>query len=77
MKRTFCLPLLAACSISLFMIPIAFAQSADECKEKPFTYDDGPLGQPHWCGECNEAGRTRQAPSTLRAMPSMFAPCRG
>jgi len=35
--------------------------AADPCKEQPFTYAD----QGNWCGQCNEAGRTRQAPINI------------
>jgi carbonic anhydrase len=24
------------------------------CEEEPFTYDNGPLGQSHWCENCND-----------------------
>jgi carbonic anhydrase len=29
------------------------AQSGADCAKEPFTYDNGPLGQSHWCGACN------------------------
>jgi carbonic anhydrase len=36
------------------------------CEERPFTYDDGSLGQPHWCGECNNRQTTiPQAPINI------------
>lgn len=35
--------------------------AADPCKDQPFTYAD----QGNWCGQCNEAGRTRQAPINI------------
>lgn len=42
------------------------APTGDECKKQPFTYDDGPLGQSHWCGECNNAGtKIPQAPINI------------
>jgi carbonic anhydrase len=27
-----------------------------DCKSKPFAYDNGPAGQPSWCGVCNKPG---------------------
>jgi carbonic anhydrase len=40
--------------------------SGPECKKQPFTYDDGPLGQKHWCGECNDAEtKVPQAPINI------------
>ena len=36
------------------------------CEEQPFTYDTGPLGQSHWCGECNNGQTTiPQAPINI------------
>jgi carbonic anhydrase len=35
--------------------------AADPCKDQPFTYAD----QESWCGQCNEAGRMRQAPINI------------
>lgn len=41
-------------------------ESGAVCEEQPFTYDTGPLGQSHWCGECNN-GETKipQAPINI------------
>lgn len=50
--------------LSLFLSPAALAQSDEDCK-KAFTYDNGPLGQKHWCGECNLESSKRQAPINI------------
>lgn len=46
----------------------------DECKKKPFAYDNGPYGQGSWCGECNaevHIPERRQAPINISgAQPS-------
>jgi carbonic anhydrase len=55
-------PSLIACQSS----PTTAAAPADaDCKERPFTYDNGPLGPKHWCGACNSSAATRQAPITI------------
>ena len=40
---------------------VGASAAADPCKDQPFTYAD----QEAWCGQCNEAGRTRQAPINI------------
>ena len=41
-----------------------------DCKYKPFAYDNGPTGQPSWCGVCNNGGDLntprRQAPINIQ-----------
>jgi len=32
---------------------IKTTDTGPNCKYKPFAYDNGPAGQPSWCGECN------------------------
>ena len=36
-----------------------------ECAKEPFTYDNGPLGQSHWCGACNLDTSKLQAPINI------------
>lgn len=44
----------------------ASAGKADaDCAKEPFTYDNGPLGQPNWCGACNLATSKLQAPINI------------
>lgn len=57
--------LASALVLSICLSPAALAQSDDECKKKPFTYDNGPLGQRHWCGACNLDSSKRQAPINI------------
>lgn len=49
----------------------------DECKKKPFAYDNGPFGQGSWCGECNaevHIPERRQAPINISgAQPAPLA----
>jgi carbonic anhydrase len=43
-------------------------KSDDECKKKPFAYDNGPYGQGSWCGQCNvevSIPERRQAPINI------------
>lgn len=43
--------------------------SGPECKYQPFAYDNGPAGQPSWCGVCNSGDlviERRQAPINIR-----------
>lgn len=36
------------------------------CAEQPFTYDNGPLGQSHWCEDCNDKEtKVPQAPINI------------
>ena len=64
MVACICLSLLACQSNPPAPIPPAGAA----CKDEPFTYDDGPLGQNHWCGECNGniGTTTPQAPINIK-----------
>lgn len=62
-NRICCLSLLLFFGVSV--LPVAFAQSEGECKNQPFTYDDGPSGQRNWCGECNTKSRKPQAPINI------------
>jgi carbonic anhydrase len=39
--------------------------TAADCAKDPFTYDNGPLGQPKWCGACNLATSKLQAPINI------------
>src|SRR5437660_4047693 len=42
------------------------SQTRAVCEEQPYTYDTGPLGQSHWCGECNNGQTTiPQAPINI------------
>jgi carbonic anhydrase len=79
MNCTRILRLLVAFSISFFLItcqsspPVSNAQtdaqsssSAADCAKEPFTYDNGPLGQSHWCGACNLATSKLQAPINIK-----------
>jgi carbonic anhydrase len=55
--------------------PQAKGKRADnECKQKPFAYDNGPYGQGSWCSECNaeiHIPERRQAPINISgAQPS-------
>lgn len=58
--------------------PARRAKADDECKKKPFAYDNGPYGQGSWCGQCNvEVGipERRQSPINLTgAQPAPLAP---
>ncbi len=36
-----------------------------ECAKEPFTYDNGPQGQSHWCGACNLDTSKLQAPINI------------
>ncbi len=39
--------------------------SGADCAKEPFTYDNGPLGQSHWCGACNLVISKLQAPINI------------
>jgi carbonic anhydrase len=55
-------PSVVACQSSS-SAPVVTSGAA--CKDQPFTYDDGPLGQKHWCGECNDPDAKTQAPINI------------
>ena len=40
-------------------------EASSDCSKKPFTYDNGPLGQRYWCGACNLATSKLQAPINI------------
>ncbi len=52
--------------------------SGPNCKYKPFAYDNGPTGQPSWCGECNvdlKIPKALQAPINIaNARPDSSLP---
>jgi carbonic anhydrase len=62
---------------SICLSSLTYAQSAprakrakadDDCKKKPFAYDNGPYGQGSWCGQCNvevSIPERRQAPINI------------
>jgi carbonic anhydrase len=54
-------PALIVCQSS----PAPVAVADPTCSQKPFTYDDGPLGQKHWCGTCNSRTARTQAPINI------------
>jgi carbonic anhydrase len=70
-NRICCLSLLLFFGMSA--LPVAFAQSEGECKNQPFSYDDGPAGQRNWCGECNNKSRNPQAPINIDAATAQKA----
>jgi len=48
---------------------IKITNSDPNCKYKPFAYDNGPTGQPSWCGECNvdlQTPKSTQAPINIQ-----------
>src|SRR5260370_7752742 len=45
--------------------PSSAGNSGADCAKEPFTYDNGPLGQSHWCGACNLAISKLQAPINI------------
>jgi carbonic anhydrase len=57
---------------------IKSAHSDPSCKYKPFAYDNGPTGQPSWCGECNvdlQTPKPTQAPINIQnARPDASLP---
>src|SRR5258708_22104267 len=54
------------------------AESDQDCKYKPFAYDNGPTGQASWCGECNVdriTPKPMQAPINIQnAQPDSSLP---
>lgn len=46
----------------------------DDCAKQPFTYDNGPLGQSHWCGACNLATSKLQAPININTKEAQVDP---
>src|SRR5260370_42660834 len=45
--------------------PSSAGNSGADCAKEPFTYDNGPLGQSHWCGACKLVISKLQAPINL------------
>jgi carbonic anhydrase len=78
--------ILTICLATLAWATFVWAQSApqakrkkaaDDCKQQPFAYDNGPYGQGSWCGACNaevHIPERRQAPINISgAQPAPLA----